>query len=305
MPCPNTSCGAHLSRRLIFQRCHRCQTYACPLCGVKDDRVHMGRSCSEYLAEKERIRLDQATCPHRGCGGAMSKAAMYQRCPSCNTYSCPICHVSNEAFHMNKSCDAFQADLAYCPNPSCQKAVSKQKGYQQCPACNTHGCPSCGAMDDHHHHHRSCQEYQAEKRRLESFSAFLRPLIKEARDFTQANWPADMPVTNHVHENQSLAGSCPSLQRFLRGKSQLNITDLSTRHGFFAWHGTPSEDGVIGICYNGFDPSKRAGQVCGPGEYFGVSAPISRGYARSTDRLIVAFILQCSSVSTRAGKYIK
>ena len=63
-------------------------------------------------------------------------------------------------------------------------------------------------------------------------------------------------------------------------------------NGFFAWHGTSTDNAVIGICHEGFDPSKRSGQSFGPGEYFGQTSVVSHSYSIHSSRMIVAYILQ-------------
>jgi hypothetical protein len=75
--------------------------------------------------------------------------------------------------------------------------------------------------------------------------------------------------------------------------------------GFFTFHGTPPT-GIKPICTDGFDPKRRAGQACGPGEYFGVTSTISHGYSCRGNTtgpysMIIAFLLNCPQLSTSAG----
>lgn len=57
-----------------------------------------------------------------------------------------------------------------------------------------------------------------------------------------------------------------------------------------AFHGT-SDAGITGICANGFDPGRRAGQVLGPGEYFAPEAATSLGYCRGGNKMLVCELL--------------
>jgi hypothetical protein len=60
----------------------------------------------------------------------------------------------------------------------------------------------------------------------------------------------------------------------------------------FAWHGTPSHQGLIGISSNNLDPGRRSGQLHGPGEYFSPSDVTSMGYAGSNGFLIPCALLK-------------
>jgi hypothetical protein len=80
----------------------------------------------------------------------------------------------------------------------------------------------------------------------------------------------------------------------------LHISPLRVTDGFFAWHGT-DESAIAEICHSGFDPKLRKTQVYGCGEYFGVSASVSKSYCRGKpSRMILAFILCKSKLKTQA-----
>jgi len=102
-----------------------------------------------------------------------------------------------------------------------------------------------------------------------------------------------------IQNNDGLTRECPSLQRFLNGvrKHGMNIM----QSGFFAWHGTGSDSGIIGICHDGFDPTRRSGQACGPGEYFGQSSGVSHGYSGSNGRMILSFLLDVTETSKHSN----
>jgi len=56
------------------------------------------------------------------------------------------------------------------------------------------------------------------------------------------------------------------------------------------WHGT-SEQNVISIARNGFDTSRRSGQVYGAGEYFAKSPQVSVGYCRGGSFMFLCKLL--------------
>lgn len=89
------------------------------------------------------------------------------------------------------------------------------------------------------------------------------------------------------------------MQRFCLGLKRVGIKEA--KNGFFAWHGTSTDQGVIGICHDGFDPKRRSGQAYGPGEYFGQLSTVSHGYAGGSNRMIVAFLLRVPETSTHGN----
>lgn len=62
------------------------------------------------------------------------------------------------------------------------------------------------------------------------------------------------------------------------------------RKTIIAFHGTAAQN-ADGICANGFDASRRARQVYGPGEYFGLAADISLGYCQGGNRILICELL--------------
>ena len=70
------------------------------------------------------------------------------------------------------------------------------------------------------------------------------------------------------------------------------------------FHGT-SEQNIATICTDGLDPARRAGQACGPGEYFGKQMAVSHGYCRGgRHMLIFAVLLDRSGVTYNQGGVI-
>ncbi|KAL7718887.1 PARP catalytic domain-containing protein [Entamoeba marina] len=81
-------------------------------------------------------------------------------------------------------------------------------------------------------------------------------------------------------------------RRFTEGMKTVDFTDTE-KDGIFCWHGS-SEAGIRGICQQGFDPKRRAGQACGRGEYFGGTPQVSEGYSTShhATHMILCYVLK-------------
>jgi hypothetical protein len=77
----------------------------------------------------------------------------------------------------------------------------------------------------------------------------------------------------HVEMNPCLVSRGPAFVSFMRIRTvQHQVTSE------YLWHGTALNN-VPAICESGFDPSKRARQVHGPGEYFSTRWELSDAYA--------------------------
>merc|ERR1712218_271832 len=67
--------------------------------------------------------------------------------------------------------------------------------------------------------------------------------------------------------NESLTvPECPARVSFEKAVYKAKLHDW--KHGEFGWHGTKSIQAVADICWTNWDPSRRSGQMFGPGEYF-------------------------------------
>ena len=197
---------------------------------------------------------------------------------------------------------ANRYDHTFCPDPACDGLVRRSRAYQICLSCGKSVCPSCSLVEDDSHQGRTC----AERTMFQSMGDYLPTLFKTAEKFIRDNWPPTIPPIIRVDYNVSLANPCGSMQRFTQGVQVLGQPvpcDLS--RGFFAFHGTAAA-AIKSICHEGFDPKRRAGQACGPGEYFGVTAPVSHGYCKPTNpqgpfAMIIAFLVNCPQLSMRPG----
>ncbi|CAF3627648.1 unnamed protein product [Rotaria socialis] len=198
--------------------------------------------------------------------------------------------------------NAKQDDRVFCPNDECDGLIKLNLDYQTCLTCGQNVCPKCQVIGDEVHVGRTCAQLLQEKKRRE----FLPQLFEEAKKFVQENWPTDanMVPIGRIDENPYLEKQYKTLKRFYEGIKALNHDlppDLGK--GFFAYHGTPSA-AIVPICQSGFDPKRRSGQVYGPGEYFGVTASVSHGYAQrgnqltGSNQMIIAYLLRGSHVKT-------
>ena len=193
-------------------------------------------------------------------------------------------------------------DQRFCPNPTCDGLVKQSGGYQVCLTCGRDVCPSCALIDDDSHQGRTC----AERIMFQNMGDYLPSLFKAAEKFARDNWaPGTQPIIR-VDYNMGLAEPCASMKRFYKGAEALGLpVPPDMARGFFAFHGTAAT-AIKPICSEGFDPKRRAGQACGPGEYFGVTSAISHGYCRPANpqgpfAMIIAFLLNCPQLSTSPG----
>ncbi|UJR13608.1 hypothetical protein I4U23_000621 [Adineta vaga] len=202
--------------------------------------------------------------------------------------------------YLNNNSSMF--DQVFCPNSECNGLIKRTRGYQTCFTCGRDVCPSCSLIDNDSHRGRTCKEREM----FEKMGDYLPSLFQAAEKFARDNWLPSVPPIIRVDYNMALADQCASLKRFYKGVESLSIAvppDMA--RGFFAFHGTAAT-AIKPICTDGFDPKRRAGQACGPGEYFGVSAAISHGYCRPTNptgpyAMIIGFLLNCPQLSTRPG----
>lgn len=212
-----------------------------------------------------------------------------------------ICKKSIQTY-LEKNSTAY--DQRLCPNPTCDGLVKKSREYQLCLSCGRDVCPSCVVIDDDSHQGRTC----AERDVFQKMGDFLPGLFKAAEKFARDNWlpPPQTPPIIRIDYNMALANDCASMKRFYKGAEALGLsTPPDMARGFFSFHGT-APAGIKPICTEGFDPKRRAGQACGPGEYFGVTSAVSHGYSCRGNTtgpysMIIAFLLNCPQLTTRAG----
>jgi hypothetical protein len=273
--------------------------------------------CHQIMASTRTFRI----CGHAYCRCALG---MLNQLPM----QCPTCHFRihiqdiQEMFSNNRATfirlckSSIQTyllspvnqkdnDQLFCPNDACDGLIIRSQGYQTCLTCGQSVCGICRLIDDELHEGRTCAD-RNEAQRIRG--EFLPRLFQEAKTFTENNWPSELPPIIRFDFNQYLnQTACESLQRFYDGVTSVgDKPPPDIARGFFAFHGT-SVNAIESICQSGFDPTRRCGQVHGPGEYFGVTAAISHGYSKidssSSDSkmMIIAFILRCDRVTTQKG----
>jgi len=98
--------------------------------------------------------------------------------------------------------------------------------------------------------------------------------------------------------NPSIDQSSQSRMKWEAGVKALRPRDIATGIQF-AWHGTPSRQGLIGISASSWEPSRRSAQAYGPGEYFSLSDATSKGYTGSDGFLIVCALLKTAPYSSK------
>lgn len=203
-------------------------------------------------------------------------------------------HLTLQLFFKNNK----DSPYIFCPSEDCNGLREKKLGYSLCACCGVYSCPLCGEIDNDLHKLKSCAELQHIKK-TNDFD--LTWLFKAAEEFVHKNWDY-LHLQNYIRvtPNPLLSLGCPAMQKFCRMLQQLGgLSKL--KEGFFAWHGTPSEAGVIGICLDGFDPKRRSGQAYGVGEYFGQTSIVSHSYSQSSGRMIVSYLLKVPQTSTHGN----
>jgi hypothetical protein len=274
--------------------------------------------CHQIMAVTRTFRI----CGHAYCRcalGMLNKVPM--QCPTCYFRI----HIQDiqEIFSNNRadflqlrkasiqtyllsSMNSQDNDQLFCPNDECDGLIIRSQGYQTCLTCGQRVCGICRLIDDELHEGRTCAERNEAQQKL---GEFLPRLFKEAETFTKNNWPLDLPPIVRFEHNKYLTETmCQSLQRFYDGVTSIgHKPPPDIAQGVFAFHGT-SANAIVPICESGFDPTRRRGQVHGPGEYFGITAAISHGYTVKADSsstgnkmMIIAFILRCDRVKTQQG----
>jgi hypothetical protein len=159
-------------------------------------------------------------------------------------------------------------------------------------------CPNCRAVKQKRHAGLTCEQFNA----LPKYDGWIPQMFLQARKWARRNWGAGLPVLTAVDPNPCLFNKCRSLRRFIEGTGSADPANpLQGLNTFFAWHGS-SRDGVIGICCEGWKPSRRAGQSFGRGEYFGPTAQVSYGYCRGCAHMIVAIIIRNQSLHDFPGQ---
>lgn len=195
-------------------------------------------------------------------------------------------------------------DLVGCGINGCL-GLKHSDVYSSCPLCKVSSCPSCKATNSPTHSGRTCQE--AEQASIIALANLQRAainwedLITQAKYFIATNWSRSLGLY-HISPNYNLLQNCGSALLFEAAYKAVVEQSGGVPKFIFAWHGTRSDAGILSICRNGFDTSRRNGQVHGPGEYFGVSSEISHEYCFGNPRMLLCALIS-SPVVTRSADF--
>jgi len=271
--------AANASRNCVF--CHQPTYHTFVVCGH--------HYCKECLFSYSQAQASSGSLP--------------LTCPKCNT-DISILDIKSSLSPEELGALAMQVvramikatpnyPLALCKRAECGGLMNRNAGYSACPTCGVAQCPECMVEEDSRHAGNTCREH----RRLVRAEGQLQldALLQKAKDFVKAEWKSGQIL--RIEENPGLKNGCPAMHRFCAGLQQKGGLAALQSH-FFAWHGT-SEPSVPPICHHGFDPNKRSGQACGPGEYFGYNSQVSHGYCRGGSKMLVALLLRVEELTTR------
>ncbi|DBA00647.1 TPA: LOW QUALITY PROTEIN: hypothetical protein N0F65_003576 [Lagenidium giganteum] len=184
--------------------------------------------------------------------------------------------------------NATHHDLSICPVAGCSTFGQVSAGYHHCVGCGVMVCLKCDVFDAIEHQGHTCDDFQCLLRAAKDFD--IAKLCAAAEQFARDEWDSALGTIQRVDRNASLLDGAPCLARYIHGIKELGGVMRAMPSAIFAWHGT-SEDAVVPICWDGFDPKFRSAQVHGVGEYFGQSASVSYGYTRNGSRMLVAQLL--------------
>eukprot|EP01124_Arcella_intermedia_P034387 TRINITY_DN8517_c0_g1_i4.p1 TRINITY_DN8517_c0_g1~~TRINITY_DN8517_c0_g1_i4.p1 ORF type:complete len:1293 (+),score=313.93 TRINITY_DN8517_c0_g1_i4:39-3881(+) len=261
--------------------------------GLDENQLTASEGCCVFCSKKLFSDYGNLTvCGHGYCRACLTSWTLSQKsdivCKKCRQLI-PINDIfkaSNEqSFSQMKQnlvtnyLSTSDLDFSLCKTLDCCSIIGKKKdGYCKCRVCGYSTCTLCGVYNNDLHNNKTCEEFKKPK-------DIFKALIVASTQWAKENWAPEMPPISFIDENISLTDqSCPSLVKFYKGLKVLGINPdellNDNQKYFFAWHGTV-EQAISPICWDGFDPLRRAGQACGPGEYFGWTSAVSHGYCRN------------------------
>ncbi|KAH3764525.1 pre-mRNA-splicing factor ATP-dependent RNA helicase DHX15 [Pelomyxa schiedti] len=286
--CPDKSCNGFVSKTAGPTYCNSCANSVCGACQTINNDLHSRRSCVEF---RRLNSLGMTICPTH-CGGAVLKT--YSQCDTCKRMACGTCERVSEPLHAGRSCketlQLISEGRRVCPRDSCTGVIYKSTP-STCTVCGYFICTTCQVESNNTPHmKKTCAEFQEYK----NHDGIIDKLISDSIEWARKNWDVTMPHIQQIIPNPGLVKRCPAILKFLKMIPRgLRFLPSNT---FFAWHGS-TETGIVNICDEGWDTSKRAGQVHGPGEYFGINSAISQGYCKNGNFMLVALVLQGSWVT--------
>jgi len=124
-------------------------------------------------------------------------------------------------------------------------------------------------------------------------------LFKKAKKFVLQNYSNTQHKlqTHTLRINSELLKGCPVGIKFLNALKKLKLDPNDPEKIFakgipFGWHGTKTDQNLTSIAHENLDPTRRYGQVFGPGEYCAQDPAVATGYWGNTNTLILFFILK-------------
>jgi hypothetical protein len=127
-------------------------------------------------------------------------------------------------------------------------------------------------------------------------------LFRRANEWARANWSSSLPTIDYVEMNPCLLLNSLCVKRFMQGIGVNSVDAILTLNTRWVWHGS-SHEGIVGICCDGWQPSRRRRQTPGYGEFFGLTCNISHGYCKGSPHMIIALIVQNGIHTEQPGSH--
>eukprot|EP01125_Pyxidicula_operculata_P019769 TRINITY_DN7195_c0_g1_i1.p1 TRINITY_DN7195_c0_g1~~TRINITY_DN7195_c0_g1_i1.p1 ORF type:complete len:1883 (+),score=326.43 TRINITY_DN7195_c0_g1_i1:226-5649(+) len=284
---------------------------------IIDDLKELVRSISSESATSESHKKcifcastapnHLSICGHSYCNDCLASYVRSKvrynlpiQCPKCDS----VIYIKNLVMSLSKnelSSICIQQVKSYhnksvhsksCKNPICIGVIQDLKNYTKCNLCGLGQCFSCHTENNDNHINLDCDKFK------EWQSQGFDKIYERALEFLDNNWQSGAIIKKV--KNPGVLNGSPSMMKFLAALKERNIDWRNVENSFFGWHGTPI-GAIAPICHDGFDPSRRSGQMHGAGEYFGQSSEVSRGYCGGGNLMIVALILKVPETSTHGN----
>lgn len=264
----------------------------CTPCLVREASNKLGPICCSYCSQVIPIRhFPQVSL--RNMLKSSLRYALENAPQGTNSVSSPI------SVHLQ-----LAQTISFCPNPECDRVGARpaaSSSYSKCEDCGVMACSLCGTCNQSLHENCTCAEF-GKKMQENSVTKHLEALFVSAEKFADSSVDVSLGRVVERIRNPSLQRGCPAVLRFVRGLlAKGGVSMLS--QVIFAWHGT-NYSAIPSICEHGFDPNRRSGQAYGIGEYFGITAVTSSGYARPStlsNVILLAALLQVPETSVNRG----
>jgi len=266
--CPR--CEDTLPRARVCETCHDTRRQPCPKCGGSGRFAPACRVCS---GTGKLGKINNAKC--RNCGGAGKK----------DVGECKECFVEKGKGARCRHCVA--APKVGKPRPLCQSCVDAEDARAKAVAQAAMALRPSQKRD----------EPPAAGMTIERCSAGDLTRLKNLWNHREGEgelveaWKVDNPLRTY---------------KFIKRREQLKRDLGRTPDGLEGFHGT-HPDAVVPICSDGFDKSRRSGQVYGAGEYFAKNPTVSIGYCKGGEYMLVCRLtlgVESSTPQNQDGDHI-